>query len=322
MNYLEAARKVIEIEKQGLEQVSERLSNSFEQAVKLLHTCLDNKGKIVIIGVGKSGNIGNKIAATFNSTGATAVLLNAQDALHGDLGIISEHDAVIAMSYSGETPEMLNLIPFIKRQEIDIIALTSKPNSRLGKLANLVLDSSVEKEACPLNLAPTSSSTAMLALGDALAMVLLEARGFTKDDFAQYHPGGTIGKVLLTTVKDIMRSGEDIPTVSAGATVLESLQEMSDKKAGICLIVENDQLKGVLTHGDFVRLYTSDYNAGELPITEVMTKKPVTLPEGQLAVEAINILKHNRIDDLVIVNKSGIPVGIIDSQDLARNQLL
>lgn len=322
MNYLEAARKVIEIEKEALQRVAEQLSESFEQAVKLLHSSLNEGGKIVIIGVGKSGNIGNKITATFNSTGATAVLLNAQDALHGDLGILSKGDVAIAMSYSGETPEMLNLIPYIRKQEVDIIALTSKPQSRLGKLATHVLDSSVGQEACPLNLAPTSSSTAMLALGDALAMVLLEARGFTKDDFAQFHPGGSIGKVLLTTVNDIMRSGEDIPSVSPGATVLESLKAMSDKKAGICLIIGNGKLHGVLTHGDFVRLYTSDHNAGSLDIAEVMTQNPITLTEGQLAAEAINILKQHRIDDLVIVNESGTPIGIIDSQDLARNQLL
>jgi len=262
MNYVEAAQKVIEIEREALQQISEQLTESFAEAVKLLHHCLDQNGKIVIIGVGKSGNIGNKIAATFNSTGATAVLLNAQDALHGDLGMISEQDVILAMSYSGETPEMLNLIPFIKLQNVAIIALTSKPDSSLGKLANFVLDSSVEKEACPLNLAPTSSSTAMLALGDALAMVLLEARGFTKDDFAKFHPGGSIGKALLTTVKDIMRSGDGLPVV------------------------------------------------------------PITLEQNQLAVEAVNTLREHRIDDLVITDTNGAPVGIIDSQDLARHKLL
>ncbi len=322
MNYLEAAQKVIEIEREALQQVSEQLTESFEEAVKLLQNCLDQNGKIVIIGVGKSGNIGNKIAATFNSTGATAVLLNAQDALHGDLGMISEQDVILAMSYSGETPEMLNLIPFIKLHNVAIIALTSKPDSSLGKLANYVLDSSVEKEACPLNLAPTSSSTAMLALGDALAMVLLEARGFTKDDFAKFHPGGSIGKALLTTVKDIMRSGDGLPVVSPDATVLESLQEMSNKNAGICIILSENKLQGILTHGDFVRLYTSDHSAGQRNIAEVMTKNPITLEQNQLAIEAVNTLREHRIDDLVITNTSGAPVGIIDSQDLARHKLL
>ena len=202
------------------------------------------------------------------------------------------------------------------------MSLTSKPESSLGKYASYVLDSSVEKEACPLNLAPTASSTAMLVLGDAIAMVLLEARGFTKDDFAQYHPSGAIGKALLTKVNDIMRDGDQIPTVLPQASVLESLQEMSAKKAGICLIVENDRLCGIFTHGDFVRLYTKDHEAGKMTISEVMTESPVTIKDGLLAVEAVNTLRDHNIDDLVIMGADRRPVGIIDSQDLAKHKLL
>ena len=320
--YLELAKQVLEIEKEALDRVSQNLGSAFEDAIEVLMKSLQDKGKIVVVGVGKSGNIGNKIAATFNSTGATAVVLSSQDALHGDLGLISEGDVILAMSYSGETPELLNLLPHMKHQGTPIIALTSKPESTLGQNAHLVLDSSVAKEACPLNLAPTSSSTAMLALGDALAMVLLDARGFTKEDFARYHPGGSLGKALLTSVRDIMRGESAVPKVSENASVLDTLREMSEKKAGICLVLENEELRGILTHGDFVRLYTVDHNAGDKPIREVMTQNPVTIEESLLAVEAVNLLREHRIDDLVVVNESGSPVGIIDSQDLAKHKLL
>lgn len=322
MNHLEAAKRVLSIEQNAIQYVSDRLSENFTEAVILIQNSLERKGKIIVIGVGKSGNIGNKIAATFNSTGATAVILNAQDALHGDLGLINDEDVVLAMSYSGETPEMLSLLPHIKSRGVEIVALTSKPNSSLGRQAQVVIDSSVEQEACPLNLAPTSSSTAMLALGDALAMVLLEARGFTKDDFAKFHPGGSLGRALLTRVNDIMRSGDQLPVVSSTATVLETLKEMSSKNAGICLIVAEGKLAGILTHGDFVRLYTSDHNAGERCISEVMTKDPITVKDGQLAVEAVKILSEHRIDDIVIVNGANEAIGIIDSQDLSRLKLL
>ncbi len=322
LDYVEAARKVLQIERDAIDQVSAQLSQSFNDAIQLFLQSLESGGKIVIVGVGKSGNIGIKIAATLNSTGATAVLLNSQDALHGDLGIISPNDAVLAMSYSGETPELLTLLPYIQLQQVPIIALTKNPHSTLAQHARHTIDASVEQEACPLNLAPTSSSTAMLALGDALAMVLLQARGFTKEDFAKYHPGGSLGRALLTTVNDIMRVGDAIPTVAPNATVLDSLTAMSAKKAGICLIIEDEQLRGIFTHGDFVRLYTRNPNAGTQGIAQVMTTEPVTMIEGRLAVEAVNILREYSIDDLVVLSESGTPVGIVDSQDLAKHKLV
>ena len=196
MENLEKARFVIETEIDGLRRMSGRLDGSFVEAVKILHQTLDQRGKIVVVGVGKSGNIGHKIAATLNSTGGTAVVLDSQNALHGDLGLLSDGDAVLALSYSGETRELLDLMPFIKRFEVQVIAITGKPDSTLARLSEVTLDTSVEREACPLNLAPTSSSTAMLVMGDALAMVLLESRGFTEEDFARFHPGGSLGRAL------------------------------------------------------------------------------------------------------------------------------
>ena len=192
----------------------------------------------MVVGVGKSGNIGHKIAATLNSTGATAVVLDSQNALHGDLGLLSDGDAVLALSYSGETRELLDLLPFIKRFDVKVIALTGKPGSTLSRLSEVTLDTSVEREACPLNLAPTSSSTAMLVMGDALAMVLLESRGFTEEDFARFHPGGSLGRALLTRVSDIMRSDVDLPTVPEDADIFAALDAMNRVRAGACLILD------------------------------------------------------------------------------------
>ena len=259
MDHLERARNVIDMETAGLQRMAGRLDADFVEAVGILHRTLNQRGKIVVVGIGKSGNIGHKIAATFNSTGATAVLLNSQDALHGDLGLLSDGDALIAMSYSGETRELLDLMPFIKRFEVSVIALTGKPDSTLARLSDVTLDTSVEREACPLNLAPTSSSTAMLVMGDALAMVLLEDRGFTEEDFARYHPGGSLGRALLTRVSDIMRADAALPTVPEAATVLAALQAMHCARAGACLILTSSgKLAGIFTHGDFARAFQQD----------------------------------------------------------------
>src|SRR6478735_6402217 len=256
MNYLARARTVIEIEIDGLRRMADRLDGSLIDAVTILHQTLEQRGKIVVVGVGKSGNIGHKIAATLNSTGATAVVMDSQNALHGDLGLLSDGDAVLALSYSGETRELLDLLPFIKRFEVKIIALTGKAGSSLSRFSEVPLDTSVEREACPLNLAPTSSSTAMLVMGDALAMVLLESRGFTEEDFARFHPGGSLGRALLTRVSDIMRSDVALPTVDENANVFASLDAMNHARAGACLILTPDgHLAGIFTHGDFARSF-------------------------------------------------------------------
>ncbi len=323
MDHLALARNVIEIESESLRRMSERLDDNFIVAVGLLQSTLDNRGKIVVIGVGKSGNIGHKIAATLNSTGATAVVLNSQNALHGDLGLLSDGDSVLLLSYSGETNELLDLIPFIKRFDVRLIALTGQPSSSLSKLSDITLDTSVEREACPLNLAPTSSSTAMLVMGDALAMVLLEARGFTEEDFARYHPGGSLGRALLTRVSDIMRGGEALPTVPENALVLDALITMNRARAGACLILTDDGfLAGIFTHGDFARGYQKDPAIGERPIAGLMTRRPVTVRADSLAVEAVKTIGLNRIDDIVVLGPDDKPVGLVDTQDFARLKII
>ena len=311
------------MEIEGIESIANNLDSNFEQAITILQNSLDQKNKVVVIGIGKSGNIGHKIAATLNSTGATAVVLNSQNALHGDLGLISDGDAIIALSQSGETAELLNLLPFLKRFHCSIIAFTGGIDSTLSRQADVTLNTAVPREACPLNLAPTSSSTAMLVMGDALAMVLLEARGFTEDDFARYHPGGALGRALLTRVSDIMRSGNDLATTGRSSTINDALLIMSEKKTGACLILNEDHtLAGIFTHGDFARSYQSDPNLGSQSVADYMTTNPVSLHSHSLAAEAIKTVGENRIDDIVVVDENNKPVGLIDSQDFARQKLV
>ncbi len=323
MDYLARARSVIETEIEGLQRMGMRLDDSLVVAVKILQGVLDNRGKVVVVGVGKSGNIGLKIAATLNSTGATAVVMDSQNALHGDLGLLSDGDAVIALSYSGETQELLNLLPFIKRFDVKIIALTGKAGSTLSKFSEVTLDTAVEREACPLNLAPTSSSTAMLVMGDALAMVLLEARGFTEEDFARFHPGGSLGRALLTRVSDIMRADAELPTVGEDGDVYAALDAMNRARAGACLILQADgKLAGIFTHGDFARGYREDPSLGGKPVADLMTREPITVQADALAVEVLKTLGENRIDDIVVLGDSGKPVGLIDTQDLVRLKIV
>jgi arabinose-5-phosphate isomerase len=323
MDYLARARYVIETEIESLHRMANRLDDSLLQAVQILQQILDTRGKIVVVGIGKSGNIGHKIAATFNSTGATAVVLDSQNALHGDLGLLSDGDAVLALSYSGETRELLDLLPFIKRFDVKIIALTGKPHSTLSRYSEVTLDTSVEREACPLNLAPTSSSTAMLVMGDALAMVLLEARGFTEADFARYHPGGSLGRALLTRVSDIMRADAALPTVGEDGDVFAALDAMNRARAGACLILTPDgKLAGIFTHGDFARSFRNDPLLGEKPVATLMTRQPITVRADALAVEVLKTIGENRIDDIVVLDAKGLPVGLIDTQDLARLKIV
>jgi arabinose-5-phosphate isomerase len=323
MNYLASARFVIETEIEGLQRMSSQLDERFITAVEILQETLNNRGKIVVCGVGKSGNIGHKIAATFNSTGATAVVMDSQNAVHGDLGLLSDGDAVMLLSYSGETRELIDLLPFIKRFAVRIIALTGSPSSTLSRFSEVTLDTSVEREACPLNLAPTSSSTAMLVMCDTLAMVLLESRGFTEKDFARYHPGGSLGRALLTLVSDIMRVDAELPTVSEDENVFATLDAMNRARAGACLILNNaGGLAGIFTHGDFARSFRNDPLLGEKPVANLMTRQPITVRSDALAVEVLNAIGDNRIDDIVVLDADGKPVGLIDTQDLARLKIV
>ena len=323
INCVERGRRVFEIEIEELRRVSLSLDESFNQAVTVLKKTLDDKGKIVVIGIGKSGNIGHKISATLNSTGATAVVLNSQNALHGDLGMLSDGDAVIALSYSGETSELLDLLPFIKRSDVRIIGITGQAESTLEKHSNVTLLTTVEREACPLNLAPTSSSTAMLVMGDALAMALLESRGFTDQDFSRFHPGGSLGRALLTKVSDIMRSGSDLASVSHQATVHDALSAMSQARSGACVITTDDgTLAGIFTHGDFARSFQENPDIGSRSVSELMTSNPITLSSDSLAAEALTTIGTHRIDDIVVLDSEGKPTGLVDTQDFARLKLI
>jgi arabinose-5-phosphate isomerase len=323
MDPLDKARMVIGIEIDGLRRMAGRLDGAFMEAVSALQQTLENRGKVVVVGVGKSGNIGHKIAATLNSTGATAVVMDSQNALHGDLGLLSDGDVVLALSYSGETRELLDLLPFIKRFDVKLVAMTGKSGSTLSRLSEITLDTSVDREACPLNLAPTSSSTAMLVMGDALAMVLLEARGFTEEDFARFHPGGALGRALLTRVSDIMRSDAALPTVPEEADVFAAIDAMNDARAGACLILDGEGgLAGIFTHGDFARSFRKDPLLGGKPVAALMTRNPISVRSDALAVEVLRTLGQNRIDDIVVLDEAGRPVGLIDTQDLARLKIV
>ncbi len=323
MDFEEKARTVIAMQAESLREMASRIGSGFSEAVRLIQSSLENRGKVVVVGVGKSGNVGHKIAATLNSTGATAVVLNSQNALHGDLGLLSDGDVVLALSYSGETEELLGLLPFLRSFDVKVIALSGKTDSSLSRAADASLDTSVAREACPLNLAPTSSSTAMMVMGDALAMVLLEARGFTEHDFARYHPGGSLGRALLLKVGDVMRREEKMPTVPVSARVIDAVSEMNRSRAGACLILgEDGKLAGIFTHGDFARGYEKDPSLGSLPVADLMTRNPISLTEDSLAVEAVKKVGEKRIDDIVVVDSAGRPVGLIDAQDLARLKLV
>lgn len=323
MNYLERARRVLNIESEEIQKLSERLDEKLEQAVRLLHHTLQSGGKIIVLGVGKSGHIGEKIAATLTSTGAPAVVLNPLNALHGDLGVIANGDIFLLLSYSGETEELLNILPALARFDVRRIALTGNLGSSLALASDVVLDVSVSQEACPHNLAPTSSSTVMLALGDALAMVLLEARGFTRENFAWFHPGGQLGRSLLLRVRDIMRSAEDVAVVTRDTPVIDVLKELTLKRAGAALVVEpSGKLAGIFTHGDFARHFPSHPQIGQCSVGEFMTSDPVSIDADKLAVEVLVVLEQHRVDDLVVTDAQGKPLGIVDSQDLSRLKLL
>ncbi len=314
-------KKVFEDEIESLKAISSRLGEQFCKAVDAMRKAIDSGHKIVVVGVGKSGLVGNKIAATLTSTGAPAVVLDTMNALHGDLGIVQDGDACIAMSFSGETSELLALLPFLKRFDMPIIGMTGKLNSTLAQLSDAVLDTAVEREACPLNLAPTSSSTAMLVMGDALAMALLEAREFTKEDFARSHPGGSLGRALLTRISDIMR--KEFASLPETATLGECIIAMTAARAGACVLTHEDgSMAGIFTHGDFARAYQNDPACGVHPVAEYMTKSPVYVEADKLAIVAVKTLRDRRIDDLVVLDADQRPVGLIDTQDLVRLKLI
>ena len=316
-------RRVIELEAAALRAVQRRLDERFARAVEAMREVIQAGHKIIVTGIGKSGAIGAKIASTLSSTGASSVVLDAGNASHGDLGMVSNGDLVLILSYSGETEEVARLIPSLKRIGTRIVALTGNSRSSLAREAEIHLDVQVSREACPLNLAPTSSSTAMLAVGDALAMVLLEARGFKKEDFAKFHPGGTLGRNLLLKVEHIMRTREQMAILTGLATVNEALDLIARRRAGAVAVTDKQgRLKGIYTHGDFTRGYQKDVHIGRARLADVMTPKPITVRVSELAVKVLNLFEAHRIGDLIVVDRRNHPVGLVDAQDLAKVKLL
>ena len=323
MSYLAQARKVFDIELAAVRAVRAQLDASFDRAVETIVSTLRQRGKIVIAGIGKSGNIGQKIAATLTSTGSTSVVLNSVDALHGDLGIINDGDVVLALSYSGESEELVNLLPALKRFSIKIIALTASPKSSLARHSDIVLRVKVPKEACPFNLAPTASTTAMLVLGDALAMAVLEARGFKQQDFAKFHPSGAIGRAMLLQVSQIMRTGARNAVATESMSVKEALLVMTEARSGSLSIVNRKgKLVGVFTDGDFRRHMADDGELLTKPVKFVMTPNPICIADKALAVEALRVFNERNIDDLIVVNSRREPVGLVDSQDLPKLKIM
>ena len=323
MDYLKRAREVLDIEVAGIKKVQREMGESFEAAIDAILATIGNGGKVVVAGVGKNWHIGNKMAATFTSTGTPAVALHPIEAMHGDFGIVGERDILLAMSYSGASDELIALLQPIKRKGVTVIALTGELDSPLAELAEIIVSVKVDQEACPFNMAPTTSTTATLAVGDAMAMVLLEARGFKLEDYAKLHPGGAIGRTLLLHVEDVMRTGERCATVKTGAPVRDALMAMTRAKAGCVAVVNPDEsLAGIVTDGDLRRHLIETPNLVELPVEEVMTADPITLTRDMLAVEILNIYETHSIDDLVVVDAQKRVVGAIDIQDMPKLKIL
>ncbi len=323
MNHLARAREVFDVEMTALKTVRARLDTTFDQAVDLCVEALRNRGKIVVVGIGKSGNIGRKIAATLTSTGSTGVVLDSVDALHGDLGIVSDGDVILSLSYSGESEELLTLLPALKRFSVKIITITGSPKSTLARRSDVLLNVKVPREACPFNLAPTASTTAMLVMGDALAMAILQARGFKAQDFARRHPAGAIGRTLLLQVRDIMRTGDRNARAVETTTVREALLVMTQAKSGsVSVVNQRGKLVGVFTDGDLRRRLADGDHVLSQSLAEVMTRHPIFVGEDALAVEALKIFNERNIDDLIVVNKLQEPVGLVDSQDLPKLKLM
>ncbi len=322
-SHLQRARDVFRTEIAALRAVERHLDESFTKAVDLAVDTLVHHHKIIVVGIGKSGIIGRKIAATLSSTGSTAVVLDSVDALHGDLGIVSDGDLVLALSYSGESEELLNLLPALRRFSIRIIAFTAAPRSTLARHSDLTLNIAVPREACPFNLAPTSSTTATLVLGDAFAMAVLDARGFKQRDFAQRHPSGAIGRALLLRVSDIMRHGNRNPVAAETLSVKEALLAMTRAKSGsVSVVNKTGRLVGVFTDGDLRRRMAVDDDVLLRNLRQVMTRRPISIRDDALAVEAVRIFNERNIDDLIVVNARREPIGLVDSQDLPRLKLM
>jgi arabinose-5-phosphate isomerase len=318
--HIEQAKKVLKIEAQAIQNLSKRLGGEFNRAIELLVKC---PGRVIVTGMGKGGIIGQKISATLSSTGTPSLFLHSAEAIHGDLGRVTKEDVVLAISNSGETEEVIRMLPLIKKIGAKLIALTGNVESNLAKHSDVVLDVSVKQEACPLGLAPTASTTATLAMGDCLAVCLLKKKGFKEENFAFYHPGGTLGKRLLLKVEDIMRKGDANPLVGENMLVRDVLFEITEARAGAASVIDKaGKLSGLFTDGDLRRHLKSDSNLASRLVKDVMTKKPITISKDCLASEALRILKEKRIDEIPVVDSKRKPIGMLDVQDLLKIGLI
>ena len=312
------AKRVLEIEREAIQTLSEKIDDNFVKVVDLLHQC---KGKVIVIGIGKSGIVSQKIASTFACTGTPAFFLHPAEGIHGDIGMISKGDVVLAISNSGESQEIIQLLPLIKRWGIPLIVMTGKPGSVLAKGGDVVLDTGVKEEACPLGLVPTASTTATLAMGDALALALLEKRGFREDDFAILHPGGALGRKLLLRVEDLMHKGGEIPLIQEDTLMKEGLLEMTSKRLGVTGICDKEgRLVGIVTDGDLRRALESEDNILNRRAGTMMTKSPKTIGENDLAAKALHSMEEFSITSLFVLaeDDSGRPIGIVHMHDLLK----
>ncbi|MEM5387031.1 arabinose 5-phosphate isomerase KdsD [Paraburkholderia phymatum] len=317
---LALARDVLDIEADAVRSLRDHLDDSFVEAIDFILGC---RGRVVVSGIGKSGHIARKLAATLASTGTPAFFVHPAEASHGDLGMVTADDVFIGMSNSGESEELVSILPLIKRLGAKLIAMTGRRTSSLARLADVHLYCGVEKEACPLNLAPTASTTAALALGDALAVAVLEARGFGEDDFARSHPGGALGRRLLTYVRDVMRTGDQMPMVLSGSTVRDALFQLTAKRMGMTAIVdENERVKGIFTDGDLRRVLERDGDFRALPIESVMTHGPRTIGPDRLAVEAVELMERHRINQMLVVDETGKLIGALNMHDLFSKKVI
>ncbi len=319
MNYSEIislGKKVIKIESEAVESLINKLDENFAKAVELI---LNSKGRVVYTGMGKSGLIARKIVATMNSTGTAAIYMHPTDALHGDLGMVRKDDIVILISKSGYTEELINLVPMFKRINVPIIGMIGDENSKLAKDCDVILDVSVKEEACPFDLAPTSSTTAALVMGDALAISLLELRGFTAEDFALLHPGGSLGKRLALKISEIMYSGKDVPVVYEDTSLKDTILEITSKRLGTtCVVNEKGKLTGIITDGDLRRLLEKTIDIKGLKALDVMTKNPKTISQDLLASFALQMMEQFNITSLIVVDKEKYPIGMVHLHDLVK----
>ncbi|MFL0810198.1 MAG: KpsF/GutQ family sugar-phosphate isomerase [Agarilytica sp.] len=315
-DYIASAKRTVTMERDALDRLAQRFDASFIKACECIMSC---KGRVIVSGMGKSGHIANKIAATLASTGAPAFFVHPAEASHGDFGMITETDVVLAISNSGSSAELVTLLPLLKRLGIPLVSMTGKADSPLAEAADINLDISVESEACPLNLAPTSSTTVTLAMGDALAVALLESRGFTAEDFAFSHPGGALGRKLLTRVQDVMHDGAEIPKVKGTTALREALSEMTTKGFGMTLVVdESDQLLGIFTDGDLRRCVDKNLDINTLTTEAVMTQQPSTVNKSILAAEALTLMQDKKITALVVKDDQDCVMGVLHMHDLLR----